>query len=341
MLPCTTIIGSPAQIGRQLGQMARPLMADFLAHSTTWAALQGWRGHAHIEALAELTRARFPRIWQELAGLAEGLQMPLGDVFLWNCRGDVIHAAQEGCTSLAIAQAGGGWIAHNEDGDPALTGRCWLIDARPEGLPGFIAFCYPGSLPGNAFGAGRGGVAQTINNVRVPALAVGLPRMVLSRAVLDAGSLDQAVAILRENPRAGGFHHLLGGRDGSALLSVEATPAACSVLEISRSYGHSNHLLHDGSQGQAQIVTDSSQHRLDRLAELLRTMPQPPTQANLLAVLRDQQDAALPILRQSPADPDQENTLAQVIIECGVQEIRLNVFTPISSQAQTFSLAAA
>jgi hypothetical protein len=66
-LPLVQIGGTPAEIGDPLGQLARPVMADFLARNNTWKALQPWRGHRRVARLAGLTEAHFPELWQELA----------------------------------------------------------------------------------------------------------------------------------------------------------------------------------------------------------------------------------------------------------------------------------
>jgi predicted choloylglycine hydrolase len=46
-------------------------------------------------------QAQWPQIWQELEGMAEGLQAPVDEVFAWNCRGDLVRSTSDGCTTLA------------------------------------------------------------------------------------------------------------------------------------------------------------------------------------------------------------------------------------------------
>lgn len=202
------IAGNRRQVGVALGRLARPLMATYLDQSATWKALRPWRGHPYVTELGEQARAALPAIWEELEGLAEGLGMPLADVLLWNCRGDLLHSSGsgDGCTSVALKAADGTrWIGHNEDGDPFLYGRCHLVDVALDDAPGYLSFYYPGSLPGHTFGANRAGLVQTINNLRTRLRQRGLPRMLLARAVLDCATLDEAVALLRDAPRAGAF----------------------------------------------------------------------------------------------------------------------------------------
>lgn len=207
------IAGNRRQVGVALGKLARPLMATYLDQSATWKALRPWRGHPYVAELGEQARAALPAVWEELEGLAEGLGLPLADVLLWNCRGDLLHSSGsgDGCTSVALKAADGTrWIGHNEDGDPFLYGRCHLVDVALNDAPGYLSFYYPGSLPGHTFGANRAGLVQTINNLRTRLRQPGVPRMLLARAVLDCATLDEAVALLRDAPRAGGLSPYAG-----------------------------------------------------------------------------------------------------------------------------------
>ena len=177
------IAGNRRQVGQALGKLARPIMAAYLDQSGAWEALRPWRGHPYVDELAQQAQAALPQVWEELEGMAEGLRMPVKDVLLWHCRGDLLHSTTDGCTSVALKAADGSrWIGHNEDGDPYLHGRCHLVDVALEGAPGYLSFYYPGSLPGHTFGANRAGLVQTINNLRTRQRHPGVPRMFLARA---------------------------------------------------------------------------------------------------------------------------------------------------------------
>src|SRR5690606_12350750 len=197
------ITGTRREVGVALGKLARPLMSVYLDQSTTWRALRPWRGHAYLQELAGHIQRALPTLWQEFEGLADGLQMPIDDLLLWNCRGDLLHQTTDGCTSIALQDVDDTrWIAHNEDGDPYLYGRCHVVDVQTDDAPGFVSFYYPGSLPGHTFGASRAGIVQTINKLRGRTRRAGVPRRFLARGVLDCTTLDQALTLLHDTPRA-------------------------------------------------------------------------------------------------------------------------------------------
>jgi hypothetical protein len=320
------VTGQPDDIGYRLGELARPMMAAYMQQSAAWKQVSRWRGHPFVEALRRAAEAYFPALVAELDGMAAGLGWPVEDVFLWNCRGELIHNAPDGCTTLAAVSGNARFIAHNEDGDPYLRERCFLVDVQPAGKPGFVSFYYPGSLPGHTFAASRAGLVQAINNLRIRVPAVGVPRMILARAVLDTNSLDEAVALLRDMPRASGFHHTLGCVGDSRLVSVEATVQRCSVVADTLRFGHANHLVHDGCDSEGQIITDSSRDRQVRVNALLPALGAPVTDDALLRVLSDQAPSGLPIYRDDPHDPDDENTLATALFRIESDGVAMQVY---------------
>ena len=328
--------GEPYDIGYRLGELARPVFADYMEQSSAWRAVRRWRGDPFVQQLREAAQAHCPALLVEVDGMAAGLDWSAEDIFLWNCRGELIHNAPDGCTTLAAVAGNARFIAHNEDGDPFLRERCALVEVQPAGKPGFVSFYYPGSLPGHTFAATHAGLVQAINNLRIRVPAAGVPRMILARAVLDAASLHEALHILRDMPAASGFHHTLGCAGDERLLSIEASAQRCSVQTVSTSAGHANHLIHPGCKAEAQIVTDSSRDRQARVEHLLTTLASPVTPAALLDVLQDRAPSGLPIYRDDPLDPDDENTLATALFDIGSDGVSMAVYRQGQCAFDTF-----
>ncbi|KMO21218.1 C45 family autoproteolytic acyltransferase/hydolase [Methylobacterium platani] len=335
--------GSPNEIGLQLGRFGAAAVHGHLVGTRAWAAITAHRHDERVQGMAAQVRARFPAIMAEIEGLAEGLGLPVDAVFAWNCRGDIAAMAPDGCTTVQVpgafsdeVDAGSSQkmrqdqrpgarhdcsaivtrsrprivVAHNEDGDPGFRGACGLLRARPDQGIGFTAFVYPGSIPGHTFAATEAGLVQTVNNIRSRRMGDGLPRMVLTRAVLDCASLDAAVALVGEGPRAGAFHLTLAQSGDPRLLGVEFTGARVSVRRIAEPALHANHLVHADMADEPQIVTDSSGSRQVRGDALVA---QGQAERDPLATLRDTGGEGLPIRRDDPHDPDDENTLATAV----------------------------
>ncbi|AUT62671.1 C45 family autoproteolytic acyltransferase/hydolase [Paraburkholderia terrae] len=330
------IAGEPFEIGRQLGELARPAFDAYMQQSAAWRDVQAWRGHAFVQHLRDAARAHCPDQLAELDGMAAGLGWRADDIFLWNCRGELVHNTPDGCTTFAAVRSGDTLIVHNEDGDPFLLGKGLLVDIQPKGKPGFISFYYPGSLPGHTFAANRAGVAQAINNLRIRQPVTGVPRMILARAVLDQSTLDQALQLLHDTPRASGFHHTLGAAGDRRVFSVEATAMRCSVERVERVSGHANHMIHAGCEAEAQIVTDSSCDRQARVGVLLEQRGAQIDGDALVDMLHDKGPTGLPIYRDDPRDPDGENTLATALFQLRDDGVALRVHAQRAVVFETF-----
>lgn len=318
------IAGTPYEVGLQLGKFGADVVRKHLVRTHAWASVTAFHDHPILAAARELVAIRFPRYWEEIRGLAHGLELPLEDVFTWNCRGDIWAMAPDGCTTVQIPGQPA-VLAHNEDGDPGLKNRCAIAVIHSEGGKAFTAFAYPGSIPGHAFAVTEAGLVQTVNNIRARnGTTIGLPRMVLTRAMLDCTSIDQAVDLLEKSERWGAFHLSLAQRGVPHIFSIEFTRNSCSARQINQPSCHANHLIHDAMANEDQIVTGSSRSRQERGDEILRhsseKAPDP------LAILWDQSRPALPVYREQPDDPDGENTIATALFEIHPDRVSWRIF---------------
>lgn len=323
------ITGSARRIGYQLGELGRLAYHQQVRATGLWGKINALKSSAVATRMQQAVRQQFPAIWQELEGLAEGLQAPLDEVFAWNCRGDLLPSTSDGCTTvMGFTAEGLPLIAHNEDGFPQLKDHCLLVTVRPDAGMSFTSFYYPGSLCGHTFAVNASGLVITVNNIRAQQRPEGFPRQILARASLDAKSVDDAIAVLTQYPRSGAFHHTLGQCADKRIVSVEATGTGYSVLELSQPYGHANHLISSAMAGVAQVITGSSESRQNRLNRWLAERDidsLSPQQA--LDILNDQTDMALPVLRRDPHDPDEENTLATAIFVLAASGVSWQIFT--------------
>ncbi|MDQ7774684.1 MAG: C45 family peptidase [Paracoccus aminovorans] len=299
------VAGGPRDLGLALGLAGRAAVHRHLTGHPLWAEVTAPRHAGRVARMAEATRARFPAIWAEIEGLAQGLDLPVAAAFAWNCRGDLLASTPDGCTTVMVPGETP-VLAHNEDGLPFFRGACFIAEAAPQDGPGFHGFCYPGSIPGHTFGFNAAGLVQTVNNLRLTGVEAQIPRMVLGRAVLGCATLDQALAVLAD-AGSGGFHFALSHTGDRRILSVEFGGGQRSMREIAVESVHANHALHLPRGLAGQIVTQSSADRQAR-GDLLAAAGTAP-----LAILRDAAPQGLPIRRDAADDPDEENTLGTAV----------------------------
>lgn len=318
--------GDAFAIGEQLGQAGHSAWHQKLTQTSLWKTVTSLKNSPQARTMAARVQHEYPLIWQELCGLARGLNADIEDVFAWNCRGDLVRSTSDGCTTVAGQdEQGHRVIAHNEDGFPELRDDCFIADVHPDQGAAFISFAYPGSLCGHTFAVNQYGVVNTVNNIRAVERPAGLPRQVLAREALNARTLDEAVTLLTGPERAGAFHHTLGYVGDGRILSVEATGQGRSVQTVTAPSGHANHLVHPQLLSVAQVMTDSSAAR-QRVIDTLMAPVDVLSVAQCLQVLSDQSDRQLPVYRLAEDDPDQENTLATAVFVIGESSVTWSVY---------------
>ncbi|MBD3678385.1 MAG: 6-aminopenicillanic acid acyl-transferase [Rhodobacteraceae bacterium] len=319
-LGSVTSSGTPREIGRALGEAGRAAVRDVLLHVDYWHAVTD-RAHADaVRLMTENLRDVFPAIWEELQGLAEGLELPLEHVVAWNCRGDLMSNVPDGCTTVQIPGVIP-VIGHNEDGLPGFRGHAFIARLTPNDGPALMSFCYPGSLPGHTFGVNAAGLVQAVNNLRLHDVSAQIPRIGLGRGVLACQSLDEALAMLGRHNASGGFHMTLAQAGDPRVMSVEFGGGACSARVIEAPCVHANHALHLKREEPGQMITQSSQDRQARGMAMLAD-----GNMNPLAILRDTSGPGLPVHRCQPDDPDNENTLATAVFHVGRSDVEWSIY---------------
>ncbi len=319
-----TAEGDAFSIGMALGEAAAQNIRERVFITEEFQALKvRWLGSDYLQHLEDAARAAYPRYLQEIEGIAAGANQNFETMFLWNCRGDLrlpdgvspetLLRAASGCTSVMVpaTDTTPAIIAHNEDGAAEFLGHCFWVDVTPDDGPAFQSFMYPGMLPGHTFGVNANGLVQTINNIRVHDLKPGIPRHIITRAVLGSENLGAALDILGRTDRASGFHHNLGQCDrdktgSQRLVSVEAPASGCHVKEITAPSAHANHLVADLFAETAQEITGSSRDRQDCAEKMAEEGASPE------AILFERET---PVYRANDAGDDYSQTLSTAVFK--------------------------
>jgi hypothetical protein len=156
-------------------------------------------GGAQIQSRKYLPFAeeRYPQYVDEMRGIAEGANVSFDDVVTLNTMEavtmDALHLTR--CTSFAVNEqrAADGHVlaAHNEDWVPEDENDVCVILAKPKEEPPFLAMTYGGLLPNVGFNAY--GIAQFIDSVYPNDSRIGIPRLVVARAVLSSRRISGAI----------------------------------------------------------------------------------------------------------------------------------------------------
>ncbi|HET89356.1 MAG TPA: hypothetical protein ENN99_01235 [Chloroflexi bacterium] len=349
-LPMIEVRGSPYERGKQQGEKARPQIQKALAgyRETIPQALKMTWEEAAREARKFLPYGEeaFPDFVLELEGIAEGGGVSFEDVWSLNCYEGLVDTRQQvwGCTSLAVRddQTADGHVllAHNEDWSSVDRGNVYLVCAEPDGGPSFIGMTYGPLLVNIGFNAE--GIGVTINSAHSTDGRVGVPRILYSRAILQARTIGEAIAACVPKLRAGGYSYLVADSNGE-LYNVEASATTHDIM-----YGrdgwliHTNHYLSPKMQDlEEPDVHIGSIIRFHRAERLLRSRLGQVTKGCLQGVLQDHINWPYSIcMHEDPARPPHQRglTLASLVMDLTEHTIQVAAGPPCQAEYVTYCL---
>jgi isopenicillin-N N-acyltransferase-like protein len=351
--PMIRVGGSHREMGRQIGQECAEQVRHSIenAHKLlelTYNYLElTWDG-AQIQARKYIPFAqeRYPQYVDELIGLAEGANVAFEDVAVVNAMEavtmDALHLYK--CTSLAVNEErtadGHVLVAHNEDWLPEDEQDVYLVHATPEDEASFLAMSYGGLLPNVGFN--EAGIAQCCDSVYPTDSRIGIPRVVVSRAVLGARTLADAVRMVLIPRRAAGYNHLLAHESGE-MYTIEVSARRFAIL-----YGHDGLIVHTNHylDEKMQAIEDepdeliSTRLRYHRALRLLKQTSKH-TIKTLQNIQRDHVNYPNSICNHFAEDIyplDRETTINAMIIDLTARAMHIAWGNPCVNQYHTYYL---
>ena len=351
--PLIKVSGSHRAMGRQIGeacltQVQRSIENAHTLIDSVYEHLQlEWEG-ARIQARKYIpfVQERYPRYVEELIGIAEGAGVEFDDLAVLNAMEavtmDALHLTK--CTSMAVNDArtadGHVLIAHNEDWVPEDEADVYILHAKPDDEPAFLAMTYGGLLPNIGFNAA--GIAQCCDSVYPNDSRIGIPRVFASRAVLSALTPAVAIRHMLTPHRAAGYNHLLVHESGE-LYNVEVSARRFAIL-----YGEDGFLVHTNHylDPQMQAIENEPDEliwtrvRYFRALRLLKSSPLHSVKS-LQAIQRDHINFPNSICNHAVDDPlplDREKTVSALVMDLTSRAMHLAWGNPCENQYHTFYL---
>jgi isopenicillin-N N-acyltransferase-like protein len=326
-IPIIEIKGSPYERGRQQGEGAR---SQILRALTIYREIlpqemkMSWKdGIRESRKFLPYSEEAIPHFVEELRGIAAGANVSFEDVWTLNCYEGLAYSRQDvwGCTSVVVrgdhTANGHVLLAHNEDWNSADRDNVYLVLAKPDDGPDFIGMTY-GPLLIN-IGMNAEGIGIAIDSVYPTDVRVGAPRVLCSRAVLTAHTINEAIRACVPKLRAGGYNYLLADPNGE-LYSIETSATTHDIL-----YGeagwlvHTNHYLSPMLQAIEELGTYAGSHvRFNRARRILQEQMGEVTVESLQELLRDHVGWPDSVCtHEDPADPPYERgqTLVSLVMD--------------------------
>ncbi len=281
-----------------------------------------------------------------MSGIADGAGVAFDDLVVLNSMEavtmDGIHLAK--CTSMAVSEVrtsnGHVLVAHNEDWLPEDESDVYLVHATPDDEPAFLAMTYGGLLPNVGFNSA--GVAQCCDSVYPNDSRIGLPRVIVSRAVLAAESPGEAIRRALAPQRAAGYNHLIAYESGE-LYNVEVSAHKFAILGSENgALVHTNHYL-DYEMQKIEVNSDELINTRVRYFRAVRLLEQTSlhTVETLAAIQRDHVNYPNSICNHSIIEQeplDREKTINAIVMDLTDKTMHLAWGNPCQNQYFTYSL---
>jgi isopenicillin-N N-acyltransferase-like protein len=362
-LPYIRVEGTHREVGRQIGEAAHSLVARGLAYyEQNYPRLAGMTFDEAVERTRPYLSAserHLPQIVDQMRGLAEGSELPLERLFAWNCCEELTCLpAQEGgtgargpgrstqparpghCTSFALVAGGRVVSGHNEDWYPGDVETLAVRHVTLAGGPSYLSVGPAGYLP--ITGLTSTGFSSAANTLYSHDMQAGVPNNLLLTSLLEAESIEAAVAHIGRLPRARGSNHLLCSA-GGRIVDVETTATHLDVLDGGISFVHTNHYLSPKLLPLEAQRSEGSPKRYARAVDLLA--------AGLAAgddpvelgkrLLCDHANAPTSICEhwdEADPAPDQTMTTVSMVWEPAAGRVHVAVGPPCQHPYVTYSL---
>ncbi|MEM2130887.1 MAG: C45 family peptidase [Candidatus Woesearchaeota archaeon] len=210
--------------------------------------------------LAEL----YSNYYEELRGIANASKVSFNEIIMLNLLG-LLDISR--CSSIAIKTKNNLLIAHNEDGDNFERKNDFALIKYEKKDFYFYSFFYPGELLGSTFSWNSYGLIITTNSIRSKlSKKPKLPRVFLSRALIEAKSIKQAISIIKKIKISGGLHYFIA--DSKKIISVELYQNKFYIKNVKGIEIHTNHYLYEKFRKKTK-QSKNSLTRYKRLKELI------------------------------------------------------------------------
>lgn len=340
--------GSAHERGRQHGVlMAAAIAANVetyldrfaaggLDRATALAAAEGW-----IPRLARLS----PAYHEEMVGIAAGADLPLRVVSLLNVRYELTYGVfgaeararttampePDGCTAFGLlperTDSGHVVLGQNWDWLERLRGRSFVMRARREGLPDFLAVMEAG-IVGAKMAVNEHGIGLCVNGLVSARDGINdgaRPFHVRCRDIIDARRYDQALLAIVSGARMGSANFLVGTAEGE-IIDIETAPDdhAC-LYPVDGVVTHANHFeALPGIGSRMETISASTLFRSNRLRRLLAQGGPRLGHDHLRACLGDHVSHPLGICRHPDPDViDAKRTVTAIAVLIDLDDRRL------------------
>ncbi len=283
-----------------------------------------------------------PHLSIELKGLAEGAEISYDEAVLLQVRSEIIYShnslldAAE-CSTIGVHANAETILGQTIDlpGQLAPLGHVFRIKPSQPNETEILMYGFAGLL-GYA-GINSSGLSLNINMLTSSGWKAGVPPYLLCRLILETHSIDEAIAVIKDIPRASSRCFLIS--DKNRMVTIEMTPDDYQIMEGDVLY-HTNHYLDDRLAEDETLhflFKNSSIKRLNQLKHLTQDRAKLDTE-RLFDVFSDHSLFPVGLCAHSEGNIKRQDTVAAIVMEPQKGILYARKGHPCETKTNTFQL---
>ena len=363
-IACLTVTGDAHACGLAHGtRFAREIAENIETYLRRFAASGLARDQAFVEGrrwLSAIAKAN-PAYAEEMRGIAKGCGGDETTIALLNARYELVFglfgkearqellaAGADGCTTFGLLPEVTAdrhtWLGQNWDWLEGVHGRTFVLRVERTHAPSFVCLTEAG-IAGGKMGVNECGIGLVENGLassRDGRNPYSKPFHVRCREVLDAQSLDEALAAVGDGPRTASANFVIG-QSGGTIIDVETSPDHASRIHPQAGIvTHSNHFLSEGhGESLLEKISPNTLYRADGMRNLLASAPGGISFDHMRRAATDHFGAPYAICRHpDPTQPEAKRTMTvgAVLIDLDARTMHVANGPPCSNEYVAFTV---
>ena len=235
-----TVKGDAFECGRMYGKLTADLIHKnikmYLLLFEFHSGLDKKRALYIAKSYEKIIQDHDENIYKEMVGIAEGANVSFDEILLLNTRTELLSNVTMGeCTSFAIQPKATSdnslWLCQNWDWFNLTNGLSVLLKICQSGKPEITMFVEAGHV--GKMGFNNYGIGLCVNKLHHKTQGIGIPFIVLCRAILNCDQLSDAINEIYRYPIATSGNFLIVNKNG-IVVDFEVTHDDVDFIEPQR-----------------------------------------------------------------------------------------------------------
>ena len=330
--------GTHTECGRQIGEKYRDIIRTAISEIRDYP-LAGHTWESMLDLAREYwdaTLEAYPVLIDEITGTALGAGLDPLELFTYMIEEMWVEPeiSAKACSDVVVTAPltdGRIIVGHNNDLSPAMGGRTFPVEWNFDDGTSILTVGPLGFYV--SIGINSYGVALTGNEVSPTDNKIGIPRAVISRAILTAATIDEALKIATDERRASSYNNVIATAD--RVVNMEGSARDYELTETVDGFlCHTNHYVCERMlrvEGKYNYV--SSIKRLETATEILKgSKGRILTAEDIMKILADHNNGGEADDNSICRHGKESETVFGIVIDFGERKVFLTMGKPCQTE---------